>query len=338
MSEEKKGSTPDSATPYDDAFRTMETKCDDLLIPFVNHIFGENYDKGAVINRLRNEEYIEHKDKSLEKRITDSSFEIRYEDAVKRYHLECESSRYDESILIRIFEYDSQIARADSEGDRYKVRFRFPNSGLLILRRSRNTPEAAVIELEMPDGKETSYEIPVLRMWDYSIDDIFENKLYMLIPFYIFNYEGKLKSIDDSDEKTEQLIDEYKRIIARLKKENDNGNLSSVSVSVIIKLIHRVAYNLTKNRKKINEKVGDFMGGQVLDLPKAEGRIEGRVEGRVEGRAEERTVGIRIFIEDKIEDGIPEDRIIEKLTKRYGMTSDEARDHIQECRSVKTVK
>ena len=237
MSEEKKDSTPDSATPYDDAFRTMETKCDDLLIPFVNHIFGENYDKGAVINRLRNEEYIEHKDKSLEKRITDSSFEIRYEDAVKRYHLECESSRYDESILIRIFEYDSQIARADSEGDRYKVRFRFPNSGLLILRRSRNTPEAAVIELEMPDGKETSYEIPVLRMWDYSIDDIFENKLYMLIPFYIFNYEGKLKSIDDSDEKTEQLIDEYKRIIARLKKENDNGNLSSVSLGVIIKMI-----------------------------------------------------------------------------------------------------
>ena len=212
----------------------------------------------------------------------------------------------------------------------------------MILRRSRNTPEAAVIELEMPDGKETSYEIPVLRMWDYSIDDIFENKLYMLIPFYIFNYEGKLKSIDDSDEKTEQLIDEYKRIIARLKKENDNGNLSSVSVSVIIKLIHRVAYNLTKNRKKINEKVGDFMGGQVLDLPEFkiydDGKAEGRIEGRVEGRAEERNVGIRIFIEDKIEDGIPEDRIIEKLTKRYGMTSDEARDHIQECRSVKTVK
>ena len=218
MSEEKKDNPLDSATPYDDAFRTMETKCDDLLIPFVNHIFGEKYDKSAVIKRLRNEEYIEHSDNSLEKRVTDSSFEIKFQDISKRYHLECESSRYDGSILVRIFEYDSQIARTDSDGDHIRVRFRFPHSGLLILRRSKNTPETAIIELEMPNGKETSYEIPVLRMWDYSIDDIFANKLYMLIPFYIFNYEGKLKSINDSDEKIDKLIEEYRQIIKNLQQ------------------------------------------------------------------------------------------------------------------------
>ena len=128
MSEEKKVNPLESSTPYDDAFRTMETKCDDLLIPFVNHIFGEKYDKGAVIKRLRNEEFIEHKNGSVEKKITDSSFEIISDEMIKKYHIECESSRYDGSILIRMFEYDSQIARSDSEGDIYKVKFKFPNS------------------------------------------------------------------------------------------------------------------------------------------------------------------------------------------------------------------
>ena len=29
---------------YDDAYRTMESECDDLLIPFVNYFHNENYD------------------------------------------------------------------------------------------------------------------------------------------------------------------------------------------------------------------------------------------------------------------------------------------------------
>ena len=36
-----------SETAYDDAFRTMEGKCDDILIPFVGHMFGIRYGSGA---------------------------------------------------------------------------------------------------------------------------------------------------------------------------------------------------------------------------------------------------------------------------------------------------
>jgi hypothetical protein len=40
---------------YDDAFRTMETECDDIVIPFVNYFYNENYDKAAVITRMDKE-------------------------------------------------------------------------------------------------------------------------------------------------------------------------------------------------------------------------------------------------------------------------------------------
>ena len=91
-----------SATAYDDAFRTMETECDDLLIPYVNYMCNEQYDKTAVVTRLRNEHFIEHENHSEEKRITDSHFTITQNGVSKRDHLECESKSYDGTILIRI--------------------------------------------------------------------------------------------------------------------------------------------------------------------------------------------------------------------------------------------
>lgn len=104
-----------SETAYDDAFRTMESECDDIVIPFVNHMFDENYDKTAVIKRLRNEHFIEDEDGSNDKRITDSNFEIEYGNKVKKYHLECESNRYDGTILVRMFEYNTQIALDEAQ-------------------------------------------------------------------------------------------------------------------------------------------------------------------------------------------------------------------------------
>ena len=92
-------------------------------------------------------------------------------------------------------------------------------------------------------------------------------------------------------------------------------------------MIHRVAYNLTKNRKKLNEKVGGIMGGQVLDLPEFKIFDDGVAKGKAEGESN----GIRIFIEDKIEDGIPEEKIIDKLKKKYGMTEKLAKDWLKNC-------
>ena len=280
-----------SETAYDDAFRTMESECDDIVIPFVNHMFGEQYDKTAVIKRLRNEHFVANEDGSSEKRITDSNFEIRFGNTVKKYHLECESSKYDGTILVRMFEYNTQIALDEAQKSIDTISLRFPHTGLLLLRESDNAPKRAKVEMELPGGQTPSYEVPIIKMSNYTIDDIFEKKLYMLIPFYVFNYESRLDEINKSEEKTGSLIKMYEGIFDRLKNELEDSNLSDLSYSVIIRTTHSVAYKLTMNRETVQEKVGVFMGGKVLDLPEIriyhQGKAEGRVEGRAEGRAEE---------------------------------------------------
>ena len=275
-----------SDTAYDDAFRTMEGRCDDILIPFVSYMFGEKYGKGAVVKRLRNEHFVEHKDSVDEKRITDSSFEIIYNDVTKLYHLECESSKYDGTILIRIFEYDSQIAKDNAERSLSSIRLRFPNSGLLLLRGTDKAPDKASIVMEAPDGKEMSYEVPIMKVSDYSIEDIFREKLYMLIPFYIFNYEKQLPGINDNENDLDSFMERFRIIVNKLESELDKGLLSASSYSAILKLTRTVAYKMTMNQKNVQRKVGDFVGGKILDLPEFRIYDQGKAEGREEGRAE----------------------------------------------------
>ncbi len=285
-----------SETAYDDAFRTMEAKCDDILIPFVNQMFNENYDKTAKVERFRNDWIIRNSDGSSKERITDSNFSITFRDITKKYHIECESSPYDDTMLIRFFEYDTQVAKVESVPSPYSRTFNLPNSGLLLLR-SKDERDYAEIRICAPNGQSISYNIPFIKMADYSIDDLFEKQLYLLIPFYIFNLEKELPDIEKNNDRIEDFFERYSAIFKRLEKECQNEVLSTFSVRVIMELTQRVSYKLTTKESQIQKKVGDHMGGKVLDLPVIKYFEQGRTEGMAIGEAN----GQRKFILELLE-------------------------------------
>ncbi len=57
----------------------------------------------------------------------------------------------------------------------------------------------------------------------------------------------------------------------------------SVSLSAIIKLTYSVAYKITMKQDNVQKKVGDVMGGKVLDLPEFRIYDQGKAEGKAEG-------------------------------------------------------
>ena len=266
---------------YDDAFRTLETECDDILVPYVNYVFNEHFDKSARITRLRNEHFIKNENQSSERRITDSSFEIHQDNITKKYHLECESKPYDKSLLIRIFEYDAHIALDAASYDTSSIRVIFPNTGLLLLRGSDKAPDSAQIIIEVP--KDTlSYEVPIIKISDFSIDTIFEKSLFLLIPFYIFNYENDLKTINADKSRIESLKKLYTDIINKLDEYQKNGILSSQTCRVIIRLTHSVLFKITMKHKVVQQEVGDIMGGKVIEFPEITAYHDGVTEGKIE--------------------------------------------------------
>ena len=61
--------------------------------------------------------------------------------------------------------------------------------------------------------------------------------------------------------------------------------MSAMSYSVIIRLTHSVAYKLTMKRKNVQKKVGEYMGGKVLDLPEIRIYHQGEAAGIKKGEA-----------------------------------------------------
>ena len=285
---------------YDDAFRTMVVKCDDLLLPFLNYTFGEHYDNTARIIRGCNEHLIDRGIQANEKRITDALVQVSMDGVTKKYHTECESSPDDGTILIRMFEYDAQIALEDRTYNNFTLNVTFPHASVLFLRSREDMPKEMNVNINTPGGS-CSYPVKVVRVNDYSLDDIFEKKLYFLLPFYLFTKEKELPEMECDISKADNLIREYENMLIRIDKLVENNDLSVYSRGVIIKLIIEVNEKLTNKYKNVNQRVGDCMGGKVLDLDiikahdagKSEGYAEGHAEGRAEGIEEDSIIHIR---------------------------------------------
>ena len=283
-----------SAT-YDSVFRTMVNDCSKLLFPLLNEVFGEAYTGDEEICFLPDEHFLNQQDGKESKRITDSSFMVIGAEK-KHYHLECESHT-DSSILVRIFEYDAQIAldqaREESPG---KLVVSFPHSAVLYLRSNRNTPDTMRITIETPGG-EVSYTIPAIKISNYTNDEIFQKQLYFLIPFLIFNYEKHFSEMNENEEKLAILKEEYQEIQRMLEALTQDGTLSAFYKVTIMEMSVRVMNKLLENYDNIREGVKNIMVGPILDYEAKriwnEGRDKGLDEGRKEGMKEGKNEGIK---------------------------------------------
>ena len=269
-----------SSTPYDDVFRTLLNDCSKLIIPVINEVFGEEYTGDEIIQFSPNEHFLNQQDGGEEKRITDTNFAVIGK-TTKRYHFECEST-VDYSILIRIFEYDAQIALDQNcEVIENRIIVSFPNTAVLFLRSISTTPDVMEIIIRTPGG-EVSYHVPVMKVKTYSIEEIFSKKLLFLIPFYIFTYEGQFKEIDADERKLAELKAEYEDVKNRLEQLAADGVIDEFYKKTIMDMSERVLANLAANYENIRKGVGSVMSGQVLDYEAKRIKNEGREEGIID--------------------------------------------------------
>ena len=66
----------------------------------------------------------------------------------------------------------------------------------------------------------------------------------------------------------------------------------------MIELIRRIADYIFADRKKVKERLGDIMGGKVLELESDKLIKLGRAEGRAEGKAEGKIQMLKELVKD----------------------------------------
>ena len=249
-------------TPYDDVFRTLTVDCSRLLIPVINEVFGKNYTGNEIIEFGPNEHFLNRQDGDEQKRITDSLITVRGE-SVDKFLFECQSWP-DNSLLIRVFEYITQEALDTGTITRNKLTVTIPNAGILFLRSRKTTPDKMEIEMKTPGGT-VSFFIQVMKIANYSIDDIFEKKLFFLVPFMIFSYEKDFKKYNEDEQALAQLKAEYADLMERLQKAADEGLISAYYWRVIMDMSKKVLENIARKYDNVKEGVEKIMGGHVLE-------------------------------------------------------------------------
>lgn len=283
-----------SKTAYDDAFRTLLNDCSELIIPVVNEVFGEHYSGKEKIIFGVNEHFLSQDVDNVKKIITDSSFVIIDSDGVqKRYHIECQSTA-DDSMLMRIFEYDAQIALDSGNIDDDSVlTVTFPNSAVIFLRHSGKTPNEMRIRMITPGGS-TEYLVPVVKVQKYSLEEIFSKKLLFFIPFYIFSHEKQFPEYESNELRLQKLCEEYSYIQTKLDDLQRAGEVSEFTKSAVCTMTNHVLALIAQKYQRVQEGVENVMRGKIIEYEAktirnkaiAEGRAEGRAEGKAEGRAE----------------------------------------------------
>ena len=243
--------------------------------------------KISTFSKLRNEHY-----EKLGKIITDSILQI--EDHT--YHLECQSS-LDGQMVIRMFEYDFSIALELAQKNNETFEIEFPQSCVLYIRnhRKRSLPDYHEAIVKFADGQQIVYRVPILRAQNYTVDSIFEKRLLILLPYHILRYESFLKNSGTNSKKLEQLLTDYQKISSALEQCTDDKK-STLYIDMIT-LIEEIAdYIIPKDNENVRERLGDIMGGKILQLESERLLEKGQLLGEAKGRKTERIEAIQNMI------------------------------------------
>ena len=292
--EQNKESINVPGTIFDDVFRTIAQKMPKLLIPLINEVFQTKYSENQPFEQLRNEHY--EKQGTI---ITDSI--LRIENHL--YHIECQSDK-DGQMALRMIEYDFSIALENAVDENGVYEINFPESCVLYLRNHRDLPQYHQAVIRFGDGQRMEYRIPIIAAQNYTVSDIFEKNLLLLLPFHILRYESFLKSNSLNQKKVELLLEDYRQIVENLQKTAEQTE-KSLLYKGLIELINQIANYIIPEQNPIGKEFQKIMGGRVLELSTDAiyAQIaEGRKEGLDEGQAKATELCAMLFNSGRIDD------------------------------------
>ena len=304
-------------TPYDDVFRTLLNDCSGLIIPVINEVFCESYSGKEEIIFSANEHFLNRQGGNEDERITDSSFKIVGTET-KKYHLECQSNT-DSSMLVRMFEYDTQLALDEGEIKENVLTVIFPHSAVLYLRCNESTPDKMKIKMVTPGG-DVVYDIPLMKSQKYTIEEIFDKKLLLLIPFYIFSHEKRFEEYEKDEMKLKLLQEEYELIKNRLEDLMNQGEISEYTRCTICDMSNKVLEHIAVKYDSVKKGVQSVMGGKILEYEAKTILNKGREEGREEG------IYGTVSILKKL--NVPVQTILAKIQEEYNLSLETAKKYI----------
>jgi hypothetical protein len=206
------------------------------------------------------------------------------------YHVECQSGG-DETMVVRMVEYDFAIALGEAVRAGAPYEMDFPESCVLYLRKAGETPDFLEMRVNLPGGEHFTYRARAVYAQRYGRSEIAAKGLALLLPFYLMRYEGALSKIAGDDARAEAFVAECAGLRGTLEAltlaEGDR-----MAYEVLTELIMRVADHVLRAEERLRQEARKAMGGEVLELSFERGVREGLKEGREEMIGKLRMLGV----------------------------------------------
>ena len=140
----------------------------------------------------------------------------------------------------------------------------FPNTAVLYLRNYKKTPDKMRYVIKTPGGT-VEYDVPIMKVQEYTLEDIFSKGLLLLIPFYIFSHEKNFKVYNSNEQRLAELKAEYRSILERLDKLEQEGIIGAFDKRTIIELSGDVIREIAQKYEKVQKGIGGMMSGALLE-------------------------------------------------------------------------
>ena len=284
-------------TVYDSVFWTSVNMLTRYLIPLVNEAFGERFTENASITLKPGKQVTELTNGSLRRRELDSLARVSEAfssptdpgpgELVERdYHFECEASG-GSTVALRIVEYASGYAFQNPVLTKDGAELVIPYSAVIFLRPPAGVTDHLRIRIRYPGGI-AHYDVPALRMQDYTVEDLFDKGLLLLVPFSIFLFGDKeLREMDTQTESLSKLEGMLDTINARLQEMVSDRQIDAVQRGNLLRYTDRVIAKAAAKYQNVRKGAERIMGGYIIrtdiDAYVEKGRIEGERAGQIKG-------------------------------------------------------
>ena len=100
------------------------------------------------------------------------------------------------------------------------------------------------MKVNLPDGGVFWYRTPVVKVQEYTREEIFEKRLLFFLPYYVMRYERQFRRIEEDEGRLAELRREFEAILRGLVRDGDE-ELPRVD---LMELIMRRAWNWAARR------------------------------------------------------------------------------------------
>ena len=114
-------------------------------------------------------------------------------------------------------------------------------------------------------GGTVEYDVPIMKVQEYTLEDIFSKGLLLLIPFYIFSHEKNFKVYNSNAQRLAELKAEYRSILERLDKLEQEGIIGAFDKRTIIELSGDVIREIAQKYENVQKGIGGMMSGALLE-------------------------------------------------------------------------